>query len=916
MATTVISLKGIDEAISNLNYRDHKTLKYRLIHAVREFYESEGAVTTLQGIDTDSLVKTLWDTGDDPSTIKTKRKNLSSIKSSVNADFKRLYEDGKNPEGIIIGRNNVFVMSDEAKDRMLTSFTGSAKKDGGVTLEQINEVLNIVREVLSDPEALSNAKNSDRTGKLSQLKNIIQGLSQQIGLKVAHGDLTDEPAAPSKVRAYETHMAHGDTKDNDNNPPSSPSTKVGDTLIPPRGGDEGPSMPPFPHSGGFAEAKKKGESRIPPLQKGDEGGLSGEKTDTLPRSSGNAAETGSEQKKDEVGRTGIVESGVEGYGPGVGEPGGREGTTSKNAPVAESTENAANPEEIAAYEVDVVDTVDLVEEIIPEELEPEKLEDVEEVMEDITAAETVDDIESDDTADELEEVEVAEDLIEKAPEEAEEIPEVVENTDLIEDLETEEIGPEESEELQNTNEVVEEVEEAVQEIVEAEENAEPQEDTEIVDEADLLPDVEPEDAVPEEIEEVEGVAGDEVQETLAEVIDDQAEIVAEETESTEDLELAEISNNLEEAQVVDEITETKLEKEEVAQDDAKALDEAEIMEEAPEEELGPEEMENIEEVEEDEIEEGVEELEVSGNDAEPGLSSSGSEAGYSDGIFGEEDKIPKARLLAEEFNRLLGDRERFYNQYILIPAGDYIVGNKSPGKDERPEQKVRLEAFYMGRFPVTNALFEVFVEKTGYKTTAERLGYGKVYYGRFKKTMDKKTGSVRLVCQSGLGCETVYEACWQQPSGPGSTIHNKRNHPVVQVSLEDALAFAAWTGKRLPTEDEWEAATRTAEGYALPWGNDWQKDACNIEISSLADTTPVDRHMDSGNNFGIIDAIGNVLEWTMEPCEPPSHAGHDVKYYLAKGGSWISGNDIRLFNRFRLEAETHSNILGFRCVAY
>ncbi|TSA06777.1 MAG: hypothetical protein D4R73_10815 [Deltaproteobacteria bacterium] len=833
LVATVISLKGIDEAISSLNYRDNKTLKYRLVHAIRESYESKGAVTTLQGIDTDELVKALWDTGDDPSTIKSKRKNLSSIKSSVNADLKRLYEDEKNPEGIIIGRSNVFIMSDEAKDRLLTSFTGSAKKDGGVTLEQINEVLNIVREVLSDPEALANTGNSDRTGKLSQLKKIIQGLSQQIGLKVAHGDLTDEPAAPSEVRAYETHMSHGDTKDNDNNPPSPPFTKGGDTLSPPLGRNGGPSIPPFPHSGGFpprriclghdAGTKKNGESQIPPLEKGDTGGFSGEKSDTLPRSSGNAAETGSEQKKDEVGRTGIVESGVEGYGPGVGEPDGREGTTSKEAPVAESTKDAANLKEIAANEVDVVDTVELVEEIIPEEPESEKLEDIGEIEEYLAETEIVDDIESDETADEVEEVEVVEDLVEKAPEEAEEVPEVVEDADLIEDLEPEEIGPEESEELQDTNEVVEEeVEEAIQEIVEAEEEAEPQEDTEIVDEADLLPDAKPEDAVPEEIEEFEG----------------------------------------------------------------------------------------------DEVEEVIDHLEITEKSGEPGLSAGGSEAGYSDGILGEEDNVLKARLLAEEFNRLLGNRERFYNQYILIPAGDYIVGNKSPGKDGRPEQKVRLEAFYMGEFPVTNALFEVFVEKTGYKTLAERLGYGKVYYGRFKKTVDEKTGSLKLICRSGLSCQTVYGACWHQPSGPESTIHNKRNHPVVQVSLEDALAFAAWTGKRLPAEDEWEAATRTADGYVLPWGNDWQRDACNIEDSSIADTTPVDRYMDFENDFGIVDAIGNVLEWTMKPCEPPSHAKHDVKYYVAKGGGWTSGNDMRLFNRFRLEAETHSNILGFRCVAY
>ncbi|MEW6327786.1 MAG: SUMF1/EgtB/PvdO family nonheme iron enzyme [Thermodesulfobacteriota bacterium] len=886
---TLISLKGIDEAISNLKYRDNKTLKYKLIHTIREFYGSEGAVATPQAIDTDELVKALWDTGDDPSTIKTKRKNLSSIKSSVNADLKMLYEDEKNPEGIIIGRNNVFVMSDEAKDLMLTSFAGSAKKDGGVTLEQINEVLNIVREVLSDPGVLANTGNSDRTGKLSQLKNIIQGLSQQIGLKVEYGDLTNEPAAPSEVRAYETHTRLGRIEGNDDNPPSPPFTKGGDPFNPHLEKGEYLLSTPLGKDGGPS---------IPPLKKGDTGGFSGEKSNTLSQIAGNAAETDSEQNKDEV-RTSIVESSVKGYGPGVGESDGQAGTTSKEAPGMESTEDAAGPEETAAEEVDAADTVELVEEIIPEEPEPEKLEDVGEVEEDLTEAEIVDDIESDETSDDLDEVEVVKDIEEKTPEEGEEDgSEVVEEADLIEDLEAEEIGPEESEELQETNEVVEEVvEEAIQEIVEAEEEAELQEGTEIVDEADLLPDVGPEDAGPEEMEELEEVAGDEVQETLAEVTDQEES----KAEITEELESPEMAEDPEGAEVTED------------------LEEAELVEDAAPEEVEAGELEDvpdIEEISEDEVKEELEELEVSENDVELGLSAGGSEAGYSDGIFGEENKILKARLLAEEFNQLLGERERFYNQYILIPAGEYIVGNKSPGKDERPEQKVRLEAFYMGRFPVTNALFEVFVEKTGYKTTAERLGYGKVYYGRFTKTVDEKIGLVKLICRSGLSCETVYGACWHQPSGPGSTIHNKRNHPVVQVSLEDAMAFAAWTGKRLPTEDEWEAATRTADGHALPWGNDWRRNACNIEASSIADTTPVDRYIDFENDLGIVDAIGNVLEWTMEPCEPPSHTRHDVKYYIAKGGSWISGNDICLFNRFKLEATVHSNILGFRCVAY
>ena len=102
----------------------------------------------------------------------------------------------------------------------------------------------------------------------------------------------------------------------------------------------------------------------------------------------------------------------------------------------------------------------------------------------------------------------------------------------------------------------------------------------------------------------------------------------------------------------------------------------------------------------------------------------------------------------------------------------------------------------------------------------------------------------------------------------------------------------------------------------FPWGNDWKEDSCNIEGSSIGDTTPVDKYIEFANDFGIVGTIGNVLEWTLDRFEPPSSEKNRSTYYIAKGGSWISGNDVRLFSRFRLEPESHSNILGFRCVAY
>jgi len=82
-----------------------------------------------------------------------------------------------------------------------------------------------------------------------------------------------------------------------------------------------------------------------------------------------------------------------------------------------------------------------------------------------------------------------------------------------------------------------------------------------------------------------------------------------------------------------------------------------------------------------------------------------------------------------------------------------------------------------------------------------------------------------------------------------------------------------------------------------------------------ADTTPVDKYVEFENNFGIVDTMGNVIEWTDNSFEKNSRINNGKKYRAVMGGSWISGNGIRLFSRFMIESESHSNILGFRCVA-
>ena len=275
-----------------------------------------------------------------------------------------------------------------------------------------------------------------------------------------------------------------------------------------------------------------------------------------------------------------------------------------------------------------------------------------------------------------------------------------------------------------------------------------------------------------------------------------------------------------------------------------------------------------------------------------------------------DDNILKQRfLLDENLDGFLGSMERFYNQYLLIDEGKYIIGAKQPENHEKLRKRILVEEFHMGKFPVTNLLFSIFINKTGYITTAERLGYGMVYTGRFLKKINPNTGREFIVLNSALSCRKQPGACWHRPLGIGSDLNQKRNHPVVQVSIEDAKTYAKWVKKRIPTEKEWEAGTRTLKGYVFPWGNKWKKNRCNIESTANADTTPVDKFKKWENGYGIVDALGNVLEWTNTKYEH-----NQKKFYIAKGGSWISHTTPYLYQRSLHLPDYSSNIIGFRCV--
>lgn len=380
-----------------------------------------------------------------------------------------------------------------------------------------------------------------------------------------------------------------------------------------------------------------------------------------------------------------------------------------------------------------------------------------------------------------------------------------------------------------------------------------------------------EDFLDEQIEEID----DDVE--IEEINDDEVEEI-DEDQQIEDIELDE-DEDLEELEEIDEDTEI----EDVELDDDESLEEIEDIELDEDQELEEVDLGEDEDLEElDELDE--EELKAL-------------------------EEFRNARELAEEFDDFLGEREKKFNAYIIIPAGTYTIGTEKSLKSSLALQPFDMPKVYMGKYPVTNALFEIFIEQTGYVTTAERKGVGTVYHSRFKKQGGKVTWSKQA------GSSIVKGACWYQPLGPGSTLYGKRNHPVVQISVDDAFAYASWIGRRLPTEAEWEAAARTDMALRYPWGNQFDPGALNIESSGLADTGPVDDYDPAANVFGMVDMLGNVMEWTADTQAPP-FAGRKTKLFnVAKGGAWNAKDSVTISSRGLFPPETTANIIGFRCIS-
>lgn len=265
--------------------------------------------------------------------------------------------------------------------------------------------------------------------------------------------------------------------------------------------------------------------------------------------------------------------------------------------------------------------------------------------------------------------------------------------------------------------------------------------------------------------------------------------------------------------------------------------------------------------------------------------------------------------------------------------GDY--GFAADG--EGPAHRVVLDPFYIDVTAVTNEQFNAFVNATGYQTEAARFHWSFVFYGEL--TAKQQASTVReRVLGSEWWCR-VDGAMWRHPEGPGSNIKKRWEHPVVHVSWADACAYAAWAGKRLPTEAEWEFAARGGlVQKRFPWGDElepgglhamnvWQGEfpVRNSCADGFFGTAPAKSFKPNG--YRLFNLTGNTWEWCWDwfdaafyrssPVDNPTGPVTGGRRVM-RGGSYLC--HASYCNRYRTDArssntpDSSASNLGFRCV--
>jgi formylglycine-generating enzyme len=279
---------------------------------------------------------------------------------------------------------------------------------------------------------------------------------------------------------------------------------------------------------------------------------------------------------------------------------------------------------------------------------------------------------------------------------------------------------------------------------------------------------------------------------------------------------------------------------------------------------------------------------------------------------------------------------------VRIPSGEFLMGSEDFYPEEAPRRRVAVEGFWIDARPVTVGEFRRFVRDTGYVTVAERpldpddypdadpevLVPGALVFRPTRGPVDLR--------DFRNWWHYVPGATWERPEGPASDTYTRGRHPVTQVAYEDAEAYAAWAGKALPTEAEWEYAARGGlDGAVYAWGdelvprmaNTWQGEFPwqNLMEDGYAGTSPVGAFPPNG--YGLHDMTGNVWEWTRDepanghatetPCCGPE-SEELIPRRVIKGGSHLCAPNYCL--RYRPAArqfeavDTSTGHIGFRCV--
>jgi formylglycine-generating enzyme required for sulfatase activity len=245
-------------------------------------------------------------------------------------------------------------------------------------------------------------------------------------------------------------------------------------------------------------------------------------------------------------------------------------------------------------------------------------------------------------------------------------------------------------------------------------------------------------------------------------------------------------------------------------------------------------------------------------------------------------------------------------EMVLVPKGIFKMGSSDSRADdkEKPCHKVLVSDFYIDKYMVTNKEFGKFCEETCFLTTAEIDGKGDT-------TVDGKF-------------QWVKGANWRHPYGLHSSIEQKGDHPVVLVTVRDALAYCSWRSKkeekyfRLPTEAEWEKAARGTDGRQYPWGNELPTDMGIVRAryndGSTKGTAPVGSYPEGASFYGVMDMAGNAWDWCVDARDKLYYENApncDVGGPLSMSHSSVFRGGSHIFPAEALRSTCrHSNYLG------